>query len=48
MAARFLDLLLQVGIERILFSADYRSMAQPRGFLDQLPLSSDRDKDSYG
>jgi hypothetical protein len=36
----FLDLLLQVGVERIMFSADhpYASMAQARAFLDQLPV----------
>jgi uncharacterized protein len=38
----FLDLLLQVGVERIMFSADhpYASMAQARAFLDNLPVSS--------
>lgn len=37
----FLDLLLQVGVDRILFSADhpYASMATARAFLDQLPVS---------
>jgi uncharacterized protein len=37
----FLDLLLQVGIDRILFSADhpYASMVQAREFLDRLPVS---------
>jgi predicted TIM-barrel fold metal-dependent hydrolase len=37
----FLDLLLHVGVERIMFSADYpyASMAQARAFLDQLPVS---------
>jgi uncharacterized protein len=37
----FFDLLLQVGVERIMFSADhpYASMAQARAFLDQLPIS---------
>jgi uncharacterized protein len=41
----FLDLLLQVGADRILFSTDhpYASMAQARAFLEQLPVStSDR------
>jgi predicted TIM-barrel fold metal-dependent hydrolase len=38
----FLDLVLQVGVDRIMFSADhpYQSMAQARAFLDQLPVSS--------
>jgi uncharacterized protein len=38
----FLDLMLQVGVDRIMFSADYpyQSMAQARAFLDQLPVSS--------
>lgn len=37
----FIDLLLQVGVERVMFSADYpySSMAQARAFLDQLPVS---------
>jgi uncharacterized protein len=38
----FLDLLLQVGADRILFSTDhpYASMAQARAFLEQLPVST--------
>jgi predicted TIM-barrel fold metal-dependent hydrolase len=38
----FLDLMLQVGVQRIMFSADhpYASMAEARGFLDQLPVSN--------
>jgi uncharacterized protein len=38
----FLDLLLQVGADRILFSADYpyASMTEARTFLDQLPVST--------
>ena len=38
----FLDLLLQVGADRIMFSADhpYASMAQARAFLDHLPVST--------
>jgi predicted TIM-barrel fold metal-dependent hydrolase len=38
----FLDLMLQVGVDRIMFSADhpYQPMAQARAFLDQLPVSS--------
>jgi hypothetical protein len=37
----FLDLLLQVGVDRIMFSADYpyASMLAARNFLEQLPLS---------
>ena len=37
----FLSLLLQVGVDRIMFSADYPygSMEQARTFLDQLPVS---------
>jgi uncharacterized protein len=37
----FLDLLFQVGIDRIMFSADYpyASMEEARTFLEQLPLS---------
>jgi len=47
----FLDLLLQVGIDRIMFSADYPygSMAQARSFLDQLPVSTaDRERIAHG
>jgi uncharacterized protein len=47
----FLDLLLQVGVERIMFSADYpyASMAQARTFLDQLPVSpADRERIAHG
>lgn len=47
----FLDLLLQVGIDRIMFSADYPygSMAQARLFLDQLPVSAaDRERIAHG
>ena len=43
----FLDLLLEVGVDRIMFSADhpYASMAEARTFLDQLPVSpSDRER----
>ncbi|MCR8842306.1 amidohydrolase family protein [Paenibacillus sp. SC116] len=37
----FLDLFLQVGVERIMFSTDYpySSMHEARAFLDQLPVS---------
>jgi predicted TIM-barrel fold metal-dependent hydrolase len=47
----FLDLLLHVGVERIMFSADYpySSMAQARAFLDQLPVSpADRARIALG
>jgi hypothetical protein len=43
----FLDLMLQVGVDRIMFSADhpYGSMSQAQAFLDSLPVSSaDREK----
>ena len=45
--ATFLDLLLQVGVERIMFSADYpyASMEQARSFLEQIPVSAaDRER----
>ena len=47
----FLDLVLHVGVERIMFSADYpcSSMAQARAFLDQLPVSpADRARIAHG
>ncbi len=47
----FLDLLLEVGAGRILFSADhpYQSMAQARAFLEQLPVSAaDRERIAHG
>jgi predicted TIM-barrel fold metal-dependent hydrolase len=47
----FLDLLLQVGAERIMFSADhpYASMAEARAFLDGLPVGpADRKKIAHG
>lgn len=47
----FLDLILQVGVERIMFSADhpYASMAQAREFLDKLPVSpADRERIAHG
>lgn len=47
----FLDLLLQVGVKRIMFSADhpYASMAQARAFLDKLPVSTaDRERIAHG
>lgn len=47
----FLDLLLQVGVDRIMFSADYpyASMVRARTFLDQLPVSpADKARIAYG
>jgi len=47
----FLDLLLQVGVDRIMFSADhpYASMANARAFLDQLPVSAaDKERIAHG
>ena len=47
----FLNLLLEVGAERIMFSADYPhgSMAKARAFLEQLPVSTaDREKIAHG
>ena len=49
--ATFLDLLLQAGVDRIMFSADhpFGSMAQARAFLDQLPVSTaDRERIAHG
>ena len=47
----FMDLLLQVGVDRIMFSADhpYASMAEARAFLDRLPVSpADRERIANG
>lgn len=47
----FLNLLLEVGVERIMFSADYpyASMAEARAFLDRLPVSSaDKERIAHG
>jgi len=47
----FLLLLLEVGIERIMFSADYPygSMVEARTFLERLPVSpKERDRIAYG
>jgi predicted TIM-barrel fold metal-dependent hydrolase len=47
----FLELMLQVGVDRIMFSTDYpyQSMAEGRAFLDRLPVSDgDRDKIAHG
>jgi uncharacterized protein len=47
----FLDLLLEVGVERIMFSTDhpYQPMAEGRAFLDRLPVSPvDRERIAHG
>jgi uncharacterized protein len=47
----FLDLVLQVGVDRIMFSTDhpYASMTQARAFLDRLPVSpADRERIAHG
>ncbi len=47
----FLELLLQVGVDGIMFSTDhpYQSMAEGRAFLDRLPVSdADREKIAHG
>jgi predicted TIM-barrel fold metal-dependent hydrolase len=47
----FLDLLLEVGVDRIMFSADYpyASMAEARQFLDRLPVApADRERIAHG
>lgn len=49
--AAFLDLLLEVGVERIMFSADhpYHPMAKCRAFLEQIPVSAaDRARIAHG
>jgi len=49
--ATFLDLLLEVGVDRIMFSVDYPygSMAAARAFLEQLPVSAaDRERIAHG
>jgi predicted TIM-barrel fold metal-dependent hydrolase len=49
--ATFLNLLLEVGVPRIMFSADhpYQSMPLARAFLDQLPVSAaDRERIAHG
>ena len=49
--ATFLDLLLEVGVERIMFSADYpfESMVEARAFLDHIPVSAvDRERIAHG
>jgi predicted TIM-barrel fold metal-dependent hydrolase len=47
----FLDLLMEVGVDRIMFSVDYPygSMAAGRAFLDGIPVSTaDREKIAHG
>lgn len=47
----FVDLLSQVGVDRIMFSADYpyALMSEARAFLDKIPVSSeDREKIAHG
>ncbi len=49
--ATFLDLLLEVGVDRIMFSVDhpYGSMAEARAFLEQLPVTpADRERIAHG
>lgn len=49
--ATFLDLLLEVGVERIMFSCDhpYGSMAEGRAFLNAIPVSTaDRARIAHG
>jgi predicted TIM-barrel fold metal-dependent hydrolase len=49
--ATFLNLLLEVGVGRIMFSVDYPygSMAEARAFLEQLPVTSaDRERIAHG
>jgi uncharacterized protein len=47
----FLDLVLQVGVDRIMFSTDhpYASMSEARAFLDGLPVSpADKERIAHG
>jgi predicted TIM-barrel fold metal-dependent hydrolase len=47
----FLDLFMEVGVNRIMFSADYpyRSMVEARNFLEQLPVSpADKEQIAHG
>jgi predicted TIM-barrel fold metal-dependent hydrolase len=49
--APFLDLLMEVGVDRIMFSTDhpYASMDKARAFLDRLPVSTaDRERIAHG
>lgn len=50
-APTFLNLLLEVGVDRIMFSVDYPygSMAEARSFLQHLPVAeADRERIAYG
>jgi uncharacterized protein len=50
-APSFLNLLLEVGVERIMFSVDYPygSMEEARSFLQHLPVSeTDRERIAHG
>ncbi len=49
--ATFQNLMLEVGVERIMFSADYPfgSMSEARAFLEQIPISAaDRERIAHG
>ncbi len=49
--ATFLNLFLEIGVSRIMFSADYPygSVSQARAFLDQLPVSpADKERIAHG
>ncbi len=49
--ATFLDLLLEVGVDRIMFSVDhpYQPMAAGKAFLEQIPVSAaDRERIAHG
>ncbi len=49
--ATFLDLFLEVGVDRIMFSVDhpYGSMVEARTFLDHLPISpADQERIAHG
>jgi predicted TIM-barrel fold metal-dependent hydrolase len=49
--ATFLDMMLEVGTDRIMFSADhpFESMAEARAFLDQIPITAtDRQRIAHG
>lgn len=49
--ATFLNLLLEVGVDRIMFSADhpYQSMEKAKAFLEQIPVSAaDRERIAHG
>jgi uncharacterized protein len=47
----FLDLLLEIGVDRIMFSVDhpYQSMATSRTFLEQIPVNAaDKERIAHG